>query len=267
MNSFPRLLCLAVLATSAYAQTPDSKFVTSDPTLAGEFQSAPAKPSAAQVAKPVPQTPVLTARNAEPMPDLQVRTPAGHNLLPTATVLRIKLDRPISTATARPGTPLEATLTRAVEVDGRTILPSGTRVNCRLESAHGARRFAGKPSLMIKALSARMPNGDELYFSASMVDTGNPRHLDVDSEGRLRGLSPNPMNNIELGALSGAGAVAGAVIAGPEGLLFGTASGALIAAGHIVIKHRDLTLPVGTELIFELDAPATTERPQYGGEQ
>jgi len=63
------------------------------------------------------------------------------------------------------------------------------------------------------------------------------------------------------------GAVAGTVIAGPYGLLFGAASGAAIAAGHIAVKHRDLTLPAGTELILELDAPAAISRPQMGGMQ
>jgi hypothetical protein len=75
------------------------------------------------------------------------------------------------------------------------------------------------------------------------------------------------MDKIELGTLAGTGAVAGAVIAGPEGFLIGTASGAAIAAGHIVVKHRELTLPAGTELIFELDSPASSARPQMGGMQ
>jgi hypothetical protein len=34
-----------------------------------------------------------------------------------------------------------------------------------------------------------------------------------------------------------------------------------------VVKHRELTLPAGTELIFELDSPATSARPQMGGMQ
>lgn len=252
MNSFPRLLCLALLASAAYAQTPAPDFVTSDSSLAGEH------PAQMQTAKP--SAGVSHA-------DLQTRTPAGQSVLPTATVLRIKLNHPVSTVSARAGQELEATLTRAVEVDGRVVIPAGSRVNCRIESAHGPRRFSGKPALAIKARSVRLPNGDELYFSATIVDTSNPHHLDVDSEGRVHGVTPNPMDKVELGALTGVGAIAGTVIAGPEGLLIGTASGALVAAGHIVVKHRDLTLPAGTELILELDSPASIERPQFGGMQ
>jgi hypothetical protein len=262
MITIPRLLCVALFATAAYAQSSSPDFVTSDPSLAHEFQTTPAP-----AAKPSPEVHVLpTPAAAMPKPDLQLRSIQERPVLPTATVLRLKLNRAISTASARPGQEFSASLAKPVEVDGQIVIPAGTSVNCQLQSAHGARRFAGKPSLSIKALSVRMPSGEQLTFSATVVDTGNPRHLDVDQEGRVRGATPNPMDNIELGALAGAGAVAGAVFAGPEGLLIGTASGAVLAVGHIIVKHRDLTLPAGTELIFELDSPATTARPQLGGE-
>jgi hypothetical protein len=263
MNSFPRLLCLAVLSAAAYAQTPSHNFVTSDPTLAGEFQSRTAKPSAATRSSADIRSTPATAPAAPA--DLQIRS--GRAILPTATVLRLKLNHALSTTSARRGQHFEATLALPVEVDGRVVIPAGSSVNCRVDGARGPRRIAGKPSISIKAQSVRLPNGDDLYFSASIVDTGDPHHLDVDQEGRVRGSTPNRTNNIELGAFSGTGAIAGAVIAGPTGLVVGTASGALIAAGHILIKHRELTLPAGTELIFELDAPATSERPQLGGIQ
>ena len=258
MNSFPRLLCVAALATAAFAQTPS--FVSSDPTLASENQTA-----RTDQRQPKPSAYVMPAPS--PAPDLQFRPIPERILLPTATVLRLKLTRAISTTTAKPGQQFVATLVRPVEVGGQIVIPAGVAVNCRIDRAHGARRFHGKPLLSIKAISVRGPGGEELNFSASVVDTGNPRHLDVDQEGRVRGASPNPMDKIELGTLAGTGAVAGAVIAGPEGFLIGTASGAAIAAGHIVVKHRELTLPAGTELIFELDSPASSARPQMGGMQ
>jgi hypothetical protein len=179
----------------------------------------------------------------------------------------LKLNRALSTATAKQGQQFTATLIKPVEVDGRTIIPSGAEVNCEIKQAHGARRLAGKPAIAIKANSIRMGNGEQLSFSASVVDTDKPHEFNVDEEGRVRGSSTNPLDKIETGALAGTGAIAGAVIAGPEGLLIGTASGIIVAAGHIVIKHRDLTLPAGTELIFELDAPASVSRPQMGGMQ
>jgi hypothetical protein len=265
MKLFPRLLCLATLATAAFAQTPATPFVTSDPSLAGENPTAKAQPNTA-TQNETAQAAVIPSPS-DKQPDLQLRPPQENAALPAATVLRLKLNRSISTASVRPGEQFHATLTRPVEVQGRTIIPAGTAVKCEVIRAHGSRRFSGKPSLSIKALSVYMPSGEELSFTASVVDTSNPHHLDVDQEGNVRGTSLNPLDKVEMGSLAGVGAIAGAVIAGPEGFLIGTASGAVIAAGHIVVKHRELTLPAGTELIFELDAPAAASHPQMGGMQ
>jgi hypothetical protein len=274
MNRFPRLLCIAALASAAFAQSPKSSFVTSDPSLASEVHTTKIQTEQVQTDQartdqgqpmPKPAAYVLPAPTSANQPELQLRSIPEHTVLPIATVLRLKLTRDLSTASARPGQQFTATLTRSVEMNGRIVIPAGATVNCRVGRAHGARRFAGKPAISIKALRARTPDGEELNFSASVVDTDNPRHLDVDEEGSVRGASPNPMNQIEMGSLAGAGAIAGVVIGGPEGLLIGTATGVAVAAGHIVVKHRDLTLPAGTELILELDAPATISRPQMGG--
>lgn len=266
MNSFPRLLCVAALASAAFAQTPTTSFVTSDPALAREVQTSRIQTEQARIDQVPPmRTPVaLPAATSANQPGLQLRSIPEHTVLPIATVLRLKLTRELSTASALPGQQFTATLTQPVMMNGRTVIPAGAIVNCRVDRTHGARRFAGKPALSIKALGVLTPDGEELNFSASVVDTGDTRHLDVDEEGSVRGASPNPMNKIEMGTLAGVGAVAGAVIAGPEGLLIGTATGVVVAAGHIVVKHRELTLPAGTELILELDAPATTSRPQIG---
>jgi hypothetical protein len=200
MNSFPRLLCLATLVSSAFAQSSNPQFVNSDPSLVNENQVT-AEQSAMQHRAILPDS----------QSNLQTRSDSDrvNATLPTATVLRLKLDRSISTATARPGERLTATLTRPVEVNGRLVIPSGSTIDCEVINAHGARRFAGKPAIAIKALGAHMPNGEALSFTASVVDTTKPHELDVDEEGRIRGASPNPMNKIETGALAGAGAIAG----------------------------------------------------------
>jgi hypothetical protein len=255
------MLCLTALATGAFAQsTPSHYFTASASALAVEDSTSAPAPSEAAVfgpAAPLPQK----------LQSLRHRSPLAPIVLPTATVLRLKLDGPLSTAGAKPGEQFTATLARPVEVDGRVILAAGSSVGCRIERAHTPRRFAGKPSLSIKAIRASTTSGEELNFTASVVDTSNPRHLDVDQEGTVHGVSPNPMNKVEMGSLTASGAVAGTIIAGPEGLLIGTAGGAVLAAGHMVIKRRDLTLAAGTELIFELDAPASISRPQMGGMQ
>jgi hypothetical protein len=233
MNRSIRLLCLAILATACAAA-----------------QNAPSD-----------------AADSIAHPTLQARPPAqaSDELLPVATVLRLKLDHPISTATAKAGDRFTATLSSPVELQGKVVIARGTQVDCRIDRAKGMSRLRGRPTLVIKATGALDTIGEELNFSASVVDTGNPHKLDVDQEGRIHGSSPNPMNKVEVGAMTGVGMIGGAVIAGPEGMLVGGAAGAATAAGHILTKHRDLTLPAGTELIFELDAPATLAHDHMAG--
>ena len=277
MNRIPRLLCLTALAGStAFAQTTASVSLPSDPTLASErmpgsytgdtqanvSEAKAAKPSAAHVAAESPAVPSpdpLQAAAVPPVqPQLQPRTSVTETVLPVATMLRIKLERPISTATARRGEKFFATLTAPVLVGGRTIIPKGTSVTCRVDGFRAGRRIGGKPWLAIRATSVQLPSGEVLQFTASVIDSAIPHKLDVDQEGRVRGRTFNPMDKVETGALAGTGLIAGAVIAGgPAAIFIGAASGAAVGAGHTLIKHKDLTLGTGTELIFQLDSPAT----------
>ena len=120
MNSFPRLLCLAALATAAFAQTPSTH---SSPLIRSARQRdalvqphAPAKaPAQGADAMPTASAAAIDKPAASFDPERIV--------LPTATVLRLKLDRAISTASARPGEQFTATLTRPVEVKGARSFP------------------------------------------------------------------------------------------------------------------------------------------------
>jgi hypothetical protein len=270
MKNLLRVLCVVALAAPAFSQPQSRSFVQQDPSLASELPAAQApapeaKPSAAAPILPVSVPAPVPELQARVTPDLPLRPRQESTLLPTATVLQMKLNQEISTATVRPGQRVEATLSKPVEVDGRLVIPAGASVTCRVEAARNPRRFAGRPMLILKARSVHLPEGGDLFFTASMIDTGTPHHLDVDQEGRLRGATHDRMDDVELVAFTGSGAIAGAVIAGPEGLLVGTAGGAIAATGHNMVKHRHLVLPKGIELIFELDAPATTTVTQTSG--
>jgi len=234
-------------------------------------QPAPAQPMAVQPvrvppAAVQPMAPEAMASSTPQMqPHLEMRPSADEVVIPIATVLRLKLVRELSTATVRPGEKFFATLTQPVTVNGQVVIPADSSVACRIEGFRAGRRLGGKPYLHFKAISAHTPTGEVLEFTASVIDSTTPKKLDVDQEGRVRGASFTTLDKVETGSLAGAGLVAGSLIAGPAGLFIGTASGAVAGLGHSMIKHRDLTLPPGTELILELDTPATISSPQLGG--
>jgi len=242
--------------------------VYAKPSAAQPYAEQPAAVQPAAVQPAVQPAVPQSMASAEPgyQPELQRRPLSESILLPTATVLRLKLVRALSTATARPGQRFFATLTQPVTANGQTVIPAGTSITCRVDSARSGRRIGGKPYLNFKALSAQLPSGEVLEFTASVIDTTTTHRLDVDQEGRVRGSSFTKMDKLETGSLAGAGLIAGAVIAGgPAAIFIGAGSGAAMGLGHSLIKHHELTLPAGTELILELDGPATIGRTQMGG--
>jgi len=46
------------------------------------------------------------------------------------------------------------------------------------------------------------------------------------------------------------------IVAGPEGLLIGAATGAAIGGGHAMTKRHEMMIPTTLEIIAELNNPA-----------
>jgi hypothetical protein len=203
------------------------------------------KPSAAWSAKEA---------NRQPRRSLETRVP-GPALVPVGTAIRIKLERPLSTSRNHIGDKFYGHVTEPVRVNGRTLIPAGSTVTGVIERKSQPRRLSGHPSLRLRPEMITLPSGAFYEIDASVVDSGNPRHNKVNAEGQIRGPMVSSNDKIETVALTGTGAVAGAVVAGPAGSLIGAAAGATISAGHYMVKRHSMELPAGTVLILELNAP------------
>jgi len=199
--------------------------------------SAPTNSSVA----PDTQSPVLTPR-----------TSGESVLLPVGTAIFMKLQGAISTSSSRPGDRFTADVTKPVEVNGQTVIPVGATVHGRITRLSQPRRILGRPSIDLRPDSVVLPSGKTLPISAVVVDTGNPRRLHVNEEGRINGPGVSKGDKIEGVALTGSGAVVGTVIAGPTGTVLGAAAGATATLGHWLVKRHSLSIPAGTEIILEI---------------
>jgi len=208
-------------------------------------QNSTNKSSAAWSAKEAPQ---------QPRRSLETR-PVYPSLLPAGTAIRIRLERTLSTSRNHVGDKFYGHITEPVRVNDRTVIPAGSTVTGFIDRKSQPRRFAGHPSLRLRPDKMTLPNGESYAINAAVVDSGNPRRNKVDEEGRIRGPVVSSNEKIETVALTGTGAVAGAVVAGPAGSLIGAAAGATVSAGHYLLKRHSMELPVGTVLILELNAP------------
>jgi polyhydroxyalkanoate synthesis regulator phasin len=171
-------------------------------------------------------------------------TGSGSVVLPEATELTVRLERALSSRTAHVEDRVEATVARPVYVDGRTVVPTGARVQGTVTQAEPAQRPARGGRLSIS-------------FDRLLLDDGTT----VDLRSRVAQVkedigSGDTAKRAGIGAALGA--VLGGVLGGKKGALVGVLLGG--AGGAISSEGDDVELPEGTVFTLQLERPATVQR-------
>jgi len=163
--------------------------------------------------------------------------------LPERTEIHVTLDQALSSNHSRPGDHFIATVSEDVMMDGRTVIPQGSRAEGLVVNARHSGRLVGRPRL-------------ELALQTVKVDgqTYDVRTLTRQQIGR----DHKKRNFTWIGGGAAGGAMIGAVVAGGTGALIG---GPVGAAGGTTVAlltgKRDIKLAPETRLRFELAEPAT----------
>ena len=218
----------------------------------------PTAPQASEppVAEPVP-VPALTSAvrvasgeaplaNTSPV-DLPVFAPPVQQIelvVSQDSVIGVRLDEPLSSATARVEDRVTAVVTRDVIVDGRTAVPAGSRVEGHVTVVERGGKFREK---------ARVG----LVFSTLVLS--ETRRFPIATETIYRdGESPAAEATSKIGASAVVGTVLGAIIGGKKGAAIGGAAGA--AGGTAVVAAggtNDVVLAAGASLTLRLTEPVT----------
>ena len=250
-------LSVCVLAQSV---KPAAEVPRQDTLIASDSDSLETAPSAACTTGPagVPQAPAVADHTQQ-----LTRRPAAslHSqgaVLPAGTAIYFKLEQPVSTRRNKVGDTFLARVSKPVVVQGQTVIAAGASLSGIVVNVSEPRRIAGHSSIRLRPESVIMPDGSELTINAAVVDTSDPRRYRVDDEGRIRGPEVKTLDKAEGVALAGTGAIAGTIIAGPEGLLIGAASGLAATGGHMLAKRHEMILPKGAEIIVELSTAASS---------
>jgi hypothetical protein len=111
--------------------------------------------------------------------------------------------------------------------------------------------LAGHGTMRLNPESVVLPNGTRFRLHAEVSSTpgSNTR---VAGEGIIQPGSRLKRDGIEYGGAVGAGAVTGAIVAGPVGALTGSLIGAGAITVHLLVNHPQATLESGTSLVFVL---------------
>jgi hypothetical protein len=169
---------------------------------------------------------------------------SGSLVLPEGTEMTVRLEQPLSSRTARVEDRFDATVARPVYVDGRIVIPDGSRVQGTVTVVERAQRPARGGRLNLAFDRLLLDDGTTVDLSARLVQVKE----NIGSGGTLK-----------QGAIGAAiGGILGRVLGGTKGAIMGVLLGG--AGGAIASSGDDVELPEGTVFTLQLDRPTTVPR-------
>lgn len=207
------------------------------------------------------QHPVLTPRHraaADPDGDIVHPQPLPPGELGEGTVIRVRLLDRLSTATSEKGDAFRSRVASDVVQDGQVLIPAGAEIDGHVAEV-SAGRLGGRGSMRLSPETVILANGSRYTLRADLTGTPGSRTR-VGGEGAIVPASRVRRDGLEYGGAVGAGAITGAVIAGPVGALTGSLIGAGAVTVHLLVNHPQATLEPETVLIFSLSEPVMMSR-------
>lgn len=186
----------------------------------------------------------------DPDGDIVHPRPMRAGELQEGTAIRVHLMDRLSTAETEKGEPFHTRVATDVMQGGQVVIPAGSEIDGRVVdvstghvAGHGTMRLA--PEMVI------LPNGTRYRLHAELTSAPGSSTR-VTGEGTIQPGSRLKRDGIEYGGAVGAGAVTGAIVAGPVGALTGSLIGAGAITVHLLVNHPQATLDSGTTLMFML---------------
>jgi hypothetical protein len=244
--------------TQPNAAAPDSN----QPAVGTDGDVVAVAPPAAASA---PSQPALAERDAAADPDGDIvhPEPLRPGEIASGTTIRVKLLDRLSTTESEQGQPFRCQVATDVLEGGQVLIPAGTEIDgtvAQVSSGHPG----GSGSLRLLPETVVLADGTRFRLYAEV--TGTPdSNTHVVGEGVIKPDSRWRRDGIEYGGVVGAGAVTGAVIAGPVGALTGSLVGAGLVTTHLLRDHPQATLEPGTTLLFTLSEPLYMSAPNPSG--
>ena len=201
---------------------------------------APAMPVATQAQ--ANKTPAAVSAAASPLP---AAASSPEITLPAGTVLRVLLDTSVGSATSQVEQPVYAHLSRALVMDGVTVLPTGSRVSGVVTDATRSGRVKGRAHVALR-FDSLLPANEETRYTIHTTAVGRTAP------------STKKKDALEIAGPAAGGALIGALVGGKKGALVGTAAGG--GAGTAIVlstRGQEVRLPKGSPLTLRLSRPVT----------
>ena len=162
-------------------------------------------------------------------------------LLPEGTVLTVRTDQRLSSATMTRGTRFTTTVEDSVRVEGYTVIPAGSRISGVVTFVRRAnRQDSGVLGVTFDQL--QLAGGGTVDVDGKLTSTDPAERRQIDAQGDAQ--------VVLVGGRQGVGATIGAVGSGDEA---DPLSGFLGAIGSLLSEGSDVELPAGTRAAVQLE--------------
>jgi hypothetical protein len=197
----------------------------------------------------------------KPVAKRKVVRPAPVYTVDSGTVLRVRMNRTLTSKTARIGETFTSTVTEPVySTNGAVVIPVGSTVTGRIDSVTPAAK-KGKPGQIdAHFTSVRLPNGRARSINGSLTDLVSGKTTS-DNEGGASARKMGHRKVIFIGGGAAGGTILGAAIGGGKGAaigaLLGGAGGFL---GERYTKGPEAEIRSGTEFGIYLNQAISLPR-------
>ncbi len=163
--------------------------------------------------------------------------------LPIGTNIPVTVDETVSSKDAAVGQKVLGSVSQNVTINGKVVIPKGSRANLVVASAQSAGKFKGQPKLWLKLAS---------------VDVRGRLYTATTSWAGQTGASRGKRTAIGAGGGAATGAIIGAIAGGGKGAAIGAAVGAGAGTGAAALTGKtEVELKAETPLSFKLKTALT----------
>ena len=188
--------------------------------------------------------------------------------VPAGTVIPLRMETYLSSESSRVGDPFTASVSRDVEVNGRTAVTTGAKVQGRVTTIEKADRKSKAGTLAVSFDRLVLETNQVIPIDGTLttLDDEARRKLEGNDESRVEGDSQKRRAVVFIGGGAGVGAVIGAVTGGGKGAAVGAGIGAVLGTiGTLLSKGDDAEVKPGTEFGMMVERAFTVEPREIAG--
>lgn len=181
-----------------------------------------------------------TGSESSAAPKLKTEAPKPV-VIPAGTTVTVRLGQAVGSKISQTGQSFPASVANPIEIEGKTVIPSGATATGTVVSAQPLGRFKGGALLQVKLTSISINGADQAVTTSALSRSA-----------KGKGKRTATM----VGGGAGLGALIGGLAGGGKGAAIGAVAGAGAGtAGTAFTGNKDIVLPAESALTFTLQEP------------